>query len=62
MDQGLCSNGPKAEFVLRIHNYIGIIRESKRLPVDNADVAHVCRRFYQMMLILMDQMPFVLYV
>ena len=40
-DQGLCSNGPKAELVQQIHNYIRIIRESKGLPADDADVAHV---------------------
>ena len=41
MDQGLCSNGSKAELVHRIHNYISIIRKSKILPVEDADVAHV---------------------
>jgi hypothetical protein len=41
MDQGLCSNGPKAELVQRVHNYINIIREAKGLPVDAAEVAHM---------------------
>ena len=41
MAQGLCSNGPKAELVQRVHNYINIIREAKGLPVDAAEVAHM---------------------
>ena len=41
MDQGLCSNGPKAELVQRVHNYINLIREAKGLPVDAAEVAHM---------------------
>ena len=41
MNQGLCSNGPKAELVQRVYNYIQIIREAKGLPAESAEMAHV---------------------